>query len=65
MKMALAKGGVPTLEEISTVIEKVSFWEDGLLNREANQANHEHAAKVCMNCGYRLNLQMHLYASIA
>jgi organic radical activating enzyme len=65
MKMALAKGGVPTLEEISTVIEKVSFWEDGLLNRKANQANHEYAAKVCMNRGYRLNLQMHLYCSVA
>ena len=64
MKQALAAGD-PTLEEISTVIEKVSFWEPGLLDAKANQANHEYAAQYAMQHGFRLNLQMHLYASIA
>lgn len=49
----------------STVDEVVSFWEDGLLNMDENQANHEHAAKLCMEKGFRLNLQMHLFASLA
>ena len=64
MKQMLASGA-PTLEEISVVIEKVSFWEPGLLNREVNQANHEYAALYAMKYGFRLNLQMHLYTSIA
>lgn len=65
IKIATMKEGVPSLELRSTVIEKVSFWEPGLLNLEANRANHEHAAKLCMQYGFNLNLQMHLYASLA
>ena len=49
----------------STVDEVVSFWEEGLLDMGENQKNHEHAAKLCMEKGFRLNLQMHLYASLA
>ena len=64
MKITVMRG-TPTLEERSTIIEKVSFWEEGLLNREANKANHEYAATYCMKHGFRLNLQMHLYVSIA
>ena len=54
-----------TLEERSTVDEVISFWEEGLLNMPANQKNHEYAAKYCLNHGFTLNLQIHLYASLA
>lgn len=64
MKIAVTRG-IPTLEERSTIIEKVSFWDDGILDRTRNRANHEYAAKYCMENGHRLNLQLHLYASIA
>ena len=54
-----------TIEERSTVDEIISFWEPGLLNLKANQSNHEYAAKYCLENGFRLNLQMHLYVSMA
>jgi 7-carboxy-7-deazaguanine synthase len=54
-----------TIEERSTVDEVISFWEPGLLNMSANQINHEYAARYCMDHGLRLNLQIHLYASLA
>jgi len=59
------KQGNITLEERSTVDEVISFWEPGLLNLKANQENHEYTAKYCMTHGFKLNLQMHLYASLA
>lgn len=59
------KQGNITLEERSTVDEVISFWEPGLLDLKANQTNHEYAAKYCMTHGFKLNLQMHLYASLA
>lgn len=61
----LEKQGSISIEERSTVDEVISFWEPGLLNMSANQINHEYAAKYCMEHGFRLNLQMHLYASLA
>ena len=61
----LEKQGEISIEERSTVDEIVSFWEPGLLNMPANQINHEYAAKYCMLHGFRLNLQVHLYASLA
>lgn len=54
-----------TIEQRSTVSEVVSFWEEGLLNREQNQLNHEYAARYAIRNGLRLNLQMQLYASLA
>lgn len=57
--------GTISLEERSTVDEVVSFWEPGLLNMVANQKNHEYAARYCMKNGFRLNLQVHLFASLA
>ena len=54
-----------TLEERSSVDEVISFWEPGLLNMEQNQRNHEYAARYCMEHNLQLNLQMHLYASLA
>jgi 7-carboxy-7-deazaguanine synthase len=61
----LEKQGEITIDERSTVDEVISFWEPGLLNMPANQINHEYAAKYCMEYGFRLNLQIHLYASLA
>jgi len=54
-----------SLEERSTVDEVISFWEPGLLNMEENQKNHEYAARYCVTHGCILNLQIHLYASLA
>ena len=54
-----------SLEERSTVDEVISFWEEGLLNMEENQKNHEYTAHYCMMNNYTLNLQVHLYASLA
>jgi 7-carboxy-7-deazaguanine synthase len=54
-----------SLEERSTVDEVISFWEPGLLNMEMNQKNHEYAARYCVTHGFILNLQLHLYASLA
>lgn len=59
------KQGNITLEERSTIDEVISFWEPGLLNLQENQINHEYVAKYCMTHGLKLNLQMHLYASLA
>lgn len=54
-----------TIEERSTVDEVISFWEEGLLNMPENQKNHEYAARYCARHGFILNLQIHLYASLA
>ena len=54
-----------SLDERSVVNEVISFWEPGLLDMEENQKNHEYAAQFCMTHGYILNLQIHLYASLA
>lgn len=53
------------IEERSTIDEVISFWEPGLLNMEENQRNHEYTAQFCIKHGYVLNLQLHLYASLA
>ena len=54
-----------TIEERSAVDEVISFWEEGLLDMKENQKNHEYAAKYCAQHGFTLNLQIHLYASLA
>lgn len=54
-----------TIEERSTIDEVISFWSPGLLDMPANQTNHEYVARYCMQHGFKLNLQMHLYASLA
>jgi organic radical activating enzyme len=54
-----------SLEERSAVDEVISFWEDGLLDMKENQKNHEYAAQYCAKNGFILNLQIHLYASLA
>lgn len=54
-----------TMAERSTIDEVVSFWTPGLLNMNANQINHEYAAAYCVKHGFTLNIQIHLYASLA
>lgn len=54
-----------SIEERSNVDEVISFWEEGLLDMKANQRNHEYAAQYCAKNGFILNLQIHLYASLA
>lgn len=53
------------ITERSSVDEVISFWEMGLLDMQANQRNHEYAAEYAMKYGFILNLQIHLYASLA
>ena len=65
IKILHAESGKITMDQRSTVDEVISFWEPGLLNLKENQINHEYTAKYCMDNGFRLNLQMHLYASLA
>ena len=54
-----------SMEERSTVDEVISFWSEGLLNMQANQANHEYAASYALKHGLTVNLQIHLYCSLA
>lgn len=65
IKILHTESGSITMDQRSTVDEVISFWEPGLLNLKENQLNHEYAAKYCMDYGFQLNLQMHLYASLA
>jgi 7-carboxy-7-deazaguanine synthase len=65
IRVLRAKNTEVTMQERSTVDETVSFWEDGLLDMKANQENHEYAAQYCLTHGLRMNLQMHLYCSLA
>ncbi|MBN9231001.1 MAG: 7-carboxy-7-deazaguanine synthase QueE [Legionella sp.] len=53
-----------SIHERSEINERISFWEDELLDREANQRNHEYAAEYCLKHGYILNLQLHLFANL-
>jgi 7-carboxy-7-deazaguanine synthase len=65
IKILHAEKGNITMDQRSTVDEVISFWEPGLLDLKENQTNHEYVARYCMDYGFRLNLQMHLYASLA
>lgn len=65
IKLLRAEKGQITMQERSTVDEIISFWEPGLLNLEANQRNHEYVGQYCIEHGLKLNLQQHLYASLA
>lgn len=65
IKLLRAEKGCITMAERSTVDEIISFWEPGLLNLVANQANHEYTGRYCLDHGFKLNLQQHLYVSMA
>jgi organic radical activating enzyme len=65
IKLLRAEKGIITMAERSTVDEIISFWEPGLLNLAANQANHEYTGRYCLEHGFKLNLQQHLYVGMA
>lgn len=65
MKMLKAREELASSIEERNANEVVSFWTPGLLDRDRNQANHEHAARLCIQHGYWLSLQTHLYAGLA
>ena len=65
IKLLRAEKGAITMAERSTVDEVISFWEPGLLNLTANEANHRYTGQYCVEHGLRLNLQQHLYCSMA
>lgn len=54
-----------TMQERSTVDEVVSFWEPGLLDMKANEANHKYAAQYALTHGLRFGVQLHLLAGLA
>lgn len=54
-----------TLEDRSRIEEVISFWEPGLLNLEANEANHRFTAQYAVRNGLRFQVQAHLYAGLA
>lgn len=65
IKLTRAEKGVITMAERSTVDETIDFWEKDLLNQDANEKNHKYTARYCMDHGFKLNLQMHLYAGLS
>ena len=65
IKLLRAETGVITMSERSTVDETIDFWEPGVLNLAENEKNHKYTAKYCLDNGFKLNLQMHLYAGLA
>lgn len=54
-----------TLEERSMYDEVISWWEPDLFDMEANQRNHEHAARYALEHGFIFQMQLHLFASFA
>ena len=54
-----------SLEERSMYDEVVSWWEPDLFDMEANQRNHEWAARYAANHGFIFQMQLHLFASLA
>lgn len=54
-----------TMEERSTVDEVISFWEEGLLDMKANEANHKHAANYAIRHGFIFNVQQQLFGAVA
>jgi 7-carboxy-7-deazaguanine synthase len=53
------------IDKRSKVDEVISFWEEGLLDMDANQKNHQYTANYCVDNGLVFNLQQHLYAGMA
>lgn len=66
-KAKLVRAGKNRVEmsDRSTVDEVVSWWEKDLFNMEANQRNHEHAARYALQHGFIFQMQLHLFASFA
>jgi organic radical activating enzyme len=65
IKLLRAEKGVITMAERSTVDEVISWWEPGLLDMAKNEANHRYVGQYCMQHGFKMQMQMHLFASLA
>lgn len=44
--------------------EVSSAWEEGLINKELTRRNYNYAAKLCLERGYKLSIQQHIFAEI-
>jgi len=60
-----ANGNRVSLSERSMYDEVVSWWTPDLFDMEANQRNHEHAARYALEHGFIFQMQLHLFASFA
>jgi len=58
------KGNI-TMDQRSTVDERINFFEHGLINMEAVAKNHEYVGHYCIQHGFKMNMQMHLFANLA
>jgi 7-carboxy-7-deazaguanine synthase len=65
IKLLRAEKGVITMAERSTVDEVISWWAPGLLNMTQNESNHKYVGQYCMQHGLKMQMQMHLFASLA
>jgi organic radical activating enzyme len=65
IKILHAENGKISMDQRSTVDEKINFFEPGLLNMEQIAKNHEYVGQYCMKYGFRMNMQMHLFANLA
>ena len=65
IKLVRAEKGTITMAERSTVDEKINFFEPGLLNMDAIAKNHAYVGQYCMDHGFKMNMQMHLFANLA
>lgn len=65
IKLIRAEKGAISMAERSTVDEVISWWEPGLLNMAKNEANHRYVGQYCMQHGLKMQMQMHLFASLA
>jgi organic radical activating enzyme len=65
IKLLRAEKGTITMAERSTVDEKINFFEPGLLDMAAIARNHEYVGNYCMKHGFKMNMQMHLFANLA
>lgn len=65
IKLLRAEKGEITMAERSTVDEIISWWEPGLLDMEKNESNHKYVGQYCMQHGFKMQMQIHLFASLA
>jgi 7-carboxy-7-deazaguanine synthase len=65
IKLLHSADGKITMEQRSTVDEVINFFEPGLLNMDEIARNHAYVGKYCMDHGFRMNMQMHLFANLA